>query len=402
MIGARLFRARGFSIVELMVAMVVGLISMVIIFQVFEVSEGIKRTTTSGGDAQQNGVLALFNIEHDLRNAGMGFNDTTFSECRGAGSTILGYDSARATADFATIANPMLLVPVLITPGATSTQPDRVKILYGSQSQVVNASTLQANMASATSDVLELNNFGVRAGDLIVLLEPGSGKNCTLMEVTQSVLAQPVQHNNTGYQLTWYSGTPNVNSRFNKAGGAGVAYGGANTANATRIYNLGNLYDLPWTPAAPRASNTLPVYNTYYISSNSLRVTAGFLLDANGLPLDNAIADNIVHLRALYGMNDGTFTNATPAAANWGNVVSVRIAVVARSARTETTRDASGNIINCATTVAGSPSLNWTGGAFDVSATAPNSDPTRDYWNCYRYRVFETTVPLRNWIWKSS
>jgi len=23
-------------------------------------------------------------------------------------------------------------------------------------------------------------------------------------------------------------------------------------------------------------------------------------------------------------------------------------------------------------------------------------------WQCFRYRVFETTVPLRNWIWKSS
>jgi len=36
----------------------------------------------------------------------------------------------------------------------------------------------------------------------------------------------------------------------------------------------------------------------------------------------------------------------------------------------------------------------WSGGTFDLSA-----DPN---WQCYRYRVFETTVPLRNWIWKSS
>ena len=46
----------------------------------------------------------------------------------------------------------------------------------------------------------------------------------------------------------------------------------------------------------------------------------------------------------------------------------------------------------------------WSGGAegatrvFDLSATVTAPDD----WRCYRYRLFETTVPLRNWIWKSS
>jgi len=37
--------------------------------QVFQVSEGIKRSTTSGGDAQQNGVIALYSMERDFKNA---------------------------------------------------------------------------------------------------------------------------------------------------------------------------------------------------------------------------------------------------------------------------------------------------------------------------------------------
>src|SRR5437867_8022049 len=94
----------GFSMVELLVAMLIGLIGMIIIFQVFEVSEGIKRTTTSGGDAQQNGAVALYVLEHDLRNAGMGFNDVPFAGCN-----ILAYDSKRATPDFT-----LTLVPVFI------------------------------------------------------------------------------------------------------------------------------------------------------------------------------------------------------------------------------------------------------------------------------------------------
>src|SRR5882672_11060200 len=79
---------RGFSMVELLVAMLIGLIGMIIIFQVFEVSEGIKRTTTSGGDAQQNAVIALYTMERDFKNAGMGFNDTTFAGCN-----IVGFDN---------------------------------------------------------------------------------------------------------------------------------------------------------------------------------------------------------------------------------------------------------------------------------------------------------------------
>src|SRR5690349_1549927 len=86
---------RGFSIVELMVAMLIGLIGMVIIFQVFQTSEAIKRTTTSGGDSEQNGVIALYTMERDLKNAGMGFNDTSFVGC-----DMIGWDANRSTPAF--------------------------------------------------------------------------------------------------------------------------------------------------------------------------------------------------------------------------------------------------------------------------------------------------------------
>src|SRR5690349_13863188 len=86
---------RGFSIVVLMVAMLIGLIGMVIIFQVFQTSEAIKRTTTSGGDSEQNGVIALYSMERDLKNAGMGFNDTSFVGC-----DIIGWDQTRTVQDF--------------------------------------------------------------------------------------------------------------------------------------------------------------------------------------------------------------------------------------------------------------------------------------------------------------
>src|SRR4030081_2009143 len=118
---------RGFSMVELMVAMLIGLIGMIIIFQVFQVSEGIKRSTTSGGDAQQNEVIALYSLERDFKNAGVGFNDTPFAGCN-----IIGFDNKRATPNFPPAGVIMKLAPVFITSGVGATVPDQVSVLYGS------------------------------------------------------------------------------------------------------------------------------------------------------------------------------------------------------------------------------------------------------------------------------
>lgn len=67
----------GFSLVEVMVGMVIALFGVIIIFQVFSVSEGIKRTTTSGGDALQNGASALSAVERSLKEAGYGIFSST-------------------------------------------------------------------------------------------------------------------------------------------------------------------------------------------------------------------------------------------------------------------------------------------------------------------------------------
>jgi len=393
---------RGFSMVELMVAMLIGLIGMIIIFQVFEVSEGIKRTTTSGGDAQQNGAIALYVMEHDLRNAGMGFNDVPYAGCN-----VVAHDSKSATPDFT-----IKLVPVSITPGATAKVPDQFTVLYGSAALVANPTVLAAIMVDGNSNLFLSNPYATRPGDLLVLLWPATANNCSLVEVTGQPVGGPstsFEHKpDVPYQL-WGTLT-NETARFNRPAGLTVAYGGVGspTGNVTRVYNLGNLYE-------PANRPNIPVNNTYAIdASNALTVTATFTGKNVGAPLTSPVADNIVHMRALYGLDDGvgdasvtiknggvnvagdglvdrfvdaaTF-NALPTPP-WQSLIAVRVAIVARSALSEKATGAGGA---CETTMA---SPTWSGGTFDLSA-----DPN---WQCYRYRVFETTVPLRNWIWKSS
>jgi type IV pilus assembly protein PilW len=383
--------------IELMVAMLIGLIGTVIIFQVFEVSEGIKRTTTSGGDAQQNGAIALYVMEQDLRNSGMGFNETPYAGCN-----VVGFDSTQTPQNFPVVPNTMPMVPVLIRTGAATTTPDSLSVFYGSQTRIASPTTITANMdpvRAGTDPLRVMNRFGFREGDLILMLEPpppppGVAKSCAIMEVTgvPTTDSSIVNHDSGGYTLTWTTPALGKTARFNAPGGLGIVYAGAGTLNAARVFNLGNLYDAN--------AISMPVYNTYSISSNTLTIASAFSANPPA-----AVADNIVHMRAQYGVDDGgvlgttagdgivdRYVTGTP---NWRYVLAVRIALVARSALAE--KPSTGSVCNTTTDGTGGTldtRPTWSGGTFDLSA-----DPS---WSCYRYKVFETTIPLRNWIWKSS
>ena len=398
-------RSHGFSMVELMVAMLIALIGTIVIFQVYEVSESIKRTTSSGGEAQQNGAIGLYNIENDMRNAGAGFNDTSWAGCNMVGS-----DTARSPNAFPVSGVTMPMVPVSITSGGSATAPDQFSIFYGSQNLVSSSTYLIANMTAATSALMVANPYGYRTGDLLLLMQPGTANNCAFMEVT-AISSNQISHNSGSYTLDWIpTGAQSKTARFNPAAGMGIIYTGANTANATRVFNLGNLYDSTGTYSLTNAN--MPVYSTYAISGNALTKSSGFSSNAAV-----AVADNIVHMRAVYGLDDGTNNNtitynATYAAGdgvvdryvdasavpNWQRVISVRIALVSRSALPEKPSAGAGQ--PCDTTPT---APTWSGSAWSALGLQTTFDLSSDTnWKCYRYKVFETTIPLRNWIWKSS
>jgi Tfp pilus assembly protein PilW len=141
----------GFSLVEAMVGIVISLLATVIIFQVFEVSEKIKRSSTGGGDAQQNGAAGLFYLERALREAGYGLN---------AGD-----------------ANP---VPLLIT-STTSSVPDTITIAsrknwgYGPfvPDQLVFPSAVPPALTLETFSVAAVNGQSVLQSDVNGVLADG-------------------------------------------------------------------------------------------------------------------------------------------------------------------------------------------------------------------------------------
>jgi len=61
--------SRGLSLIEILVGLVIGMIGIVVIFQVLAVSEDRKRTTVQGSDSQSAGSIALYSLQRDVHRA---------------------------------------------------------------------------------------------------------------------------------------------------------------------------------------------------------------------------------------------------------------------------------------------------------------------------------------------
>ncbi|MGH8671633.1 MAG: PilW family protein [Burkholderiales bacterium] len=351
----------GFSLVEVMVGMIIGMLGIIVVFQVFAASESQKRTTSGGVDAQVAANTALFTLEREARLGGYGFADTSFLGCN-----ILAYDDQRPAGakDFT-----VSFTPVTITQGALGT-PDTLRVTYSaSEVLVVGQAFTQPSPASANYKLS--NRTGFNPGDLVVAAETIAGvPTCTLAEIT-STPGTPgntdvVIHNNGTYTN---SAGQNVSARYNKPGGLGVTY------TAGTLYNLGPL---------PRSSvffiegaNRLSTQDDYHFLD----------ADANAVNDSIELADDVIDLQAQYGVdnnNDGVvsgaeFQDADPA--NWARLKAIRLAILSRSKQLEKTQ---------ITTAAPS----WDGGNFTMN----NPDAATD-WRNYRYRVHQTVIPLRNMIW---
>jgi type IV pilus assembly protein PilW len=357
-------RSRGMSLVELLVASAIGIIASLAIFQVFAVFEGQKRTTTSGGEAQTSGTLALYTVERDLRQSGYGFNTPDLVGC-----TLQGWDQQVGAA-----LAPSTLAPALITQGAGSTPgvagaPDTLTVAYGNGDALPAPVTILVGSLGTTDDFIRIVNalYGFQPGDHVVVAE--GGKPCTLAQVN---LIPPATGDNTrlnlqaGSFVSPYTGAT-LPTRFNNPGGLGTAY----TTNG-KVYNMG--------PA--------PSIKTFSVQNGQL------VSQALGAASATPNYDNIVQFQAQYGKdtnNDGVvdvYNETTPATTTeWAAVLAIRVALVARSGLYEKDEVSPATI------------RLWQDSANPPTTTGPVWTLTSDERH-YRYKVFNTVIPLRNMIWR--
>jgi type IV pilus assembly protein PilW len=348
----------GLSLVEILVGLVIGLLATLVIMQVFSVFEGQKRTTSGSADAQTNGSIALYTIANELKMAGFGLppTDTPPLKC--------------------TTANPWTttdMSPVTITDGGAGPgASDTITIRYATSASGGIPSLIIA--APVGNNVQVDDNQACNKGDVAMIV---NGTTCNFTQVDPAVVPADTK------TITLLDASSAVN-------GANISCLGS---WVTTVFKVNPAYD----PA---------------VGANSQAY-----LERSSAP---SVAD-IVNIQAQYGISasatsnqivqwvDATGSWAAPTVTDRNRIKAIRVAVVARNGLLE--KDAV--TFKCTSLTASSPKGLCAWDATSASPLNPSPAPAIDlsndnnpvdsngfaHWQHYRYRVFETIIPLRNMIW---
>lgn len=396
---------KGFSLVEIMVGLVVGLVVTIVVVRMFSLFEGQKRSISGVADSQTNGSIALYNVMRDAQMAGFGspLLDFVNQPLKCNPEPTIDHDKSGATPAIG-------LFPFVITDGGTvAGASDQIHIRYGYEyTPPTAANRRQANISGTTieyptnlgapMEITDLtagsqtttgvgvyNNRGCQNDDVVLI---SMGPSCIFTRVTSTnaaLDASPtrVRLANTAIPTLYLSGSMSCMGRWNQ-----ITYrvGG----NNNELVRVGNTSDT--------VNNGIP----------------------DGVTATPNVAD-IVNIQAQYGISDVQTSNqvtnwvsatgawAAPGVADRNRIKAVRVAIVARSGLLEKQ-----NVTNPCTTAKGvvnngpcawDDATNALAGIntayqaprIDLSA---NADSTANAnWQRYRYRVFETIIPIRNVAW---
>lgn len=379
--------AGGFSIVELMVSVVIGLLALMFATRMITGGEQTKQAALSGSDAMQNGMMAMFSMTGDISQAGFGLNDPLLAGCD---TTMAdkggdGYHLAPSLRNGATITP---LSPVVIENNGA--KPDVISLYSGASMTGTPSVRLRTPYNGGTSVSVATVPYGFLMDDVIVIAPELAGTKCSLVQLSE----------------TPAPGTTVL--RFDAGGGRRFNSGAAvnNSPVRSRVFNIGPVGKL--------------AFHTWSVKEGFLQLSA---TDLAGSEKDGStVADNIVSIKAQYGFDTRNGAGFTPesgtkvskwsadmidadgvggpgSAGDFQRIAAVRVAVVARSKSPERAKPGQ----SCDATV-DKPKV-FDGPQPDGGAAAPvevdvavTGDTTG--WKCYHYRVFETVVPVRNSAWR--
>jgi len=364
----------GFTLVELMVGLVIGILATLAIAQVMSSAEGNKRGTTSGSDAQVAGALALFGLQREIEMAGYGISSTKSA----IGCALSARYGGAAVASF-----PNLMAPVVITQGAGGA-PDTVQVLSsGTKRFAVPMRAIppyynpeDQNPGGPSFGVPVSSALGVQKGDLVANIVD-STQPCEVFEVTDEPAAGRLPREDNG---RWNS------NKFPTLALTKTSF----------VVNLGQLN-------AKR----------FGVTNNTLWAR-DYDLSKRDWSDPQELQAGVVNMQALYGKDtnaDGRvdrFDTVTPTTnAEWEQVLAVRLAVVVRSGQYErnpVTDNASGDLdgelwwdVGRGKAVTVDGAVDCLSGSKCLKLKVNFADNAE--WKHYRYKVFDTVVPLRNMVW---
>lgn len=344
-------RNSGFSLVEILVGLAIGILGMVVMVQMFSVTEAGKRTTGGSDDAQTTGAIAMYSLERDIRQSGYSVTNIRLIGCNvqlPTGVTLNGFA-------------PVTINHASVPAGDPST--DTIVTVTGTNNSMQEGDGIVTQPAATFPRTYTVQTIASHTvGDQVIaeVSTTGPVAPCNLrMEPITSITA----------------GTSNVNVATGLAG-----------ANNGYLFNMG-------TPRifAYAIRNTKLTQCDFMVSDCTSSAKVG------DETVWQPVASNIVSMRAQYGRDStpaamdaiiDVFDQSTPTydaattACNFSRIFSVRLALVARNQSYDKTE---GGVTTTAPT--------WMG-----SSTHAISLENEDEWKQYRYKVFQTVIPLRNVI----
>ncbi|MEP7155209.1 MAG: prepilin-type N-terminal cleavage/methylation domain-containing protein [Betaproteobacteria bacterium] len=327
----------GFSLIELMIALVIGLIVVLAITQAFLTSENRRRTIISDNDAQTGGMLTLYMVEREIRNSGFGLPNTSALGCTVHASF------GGSLSDPGTFP----LAPVTISASADGIT-DQVLALSGTNGAMPLPVRLISPFAAGDGAINVGVNYFFGPKQLSILADPANPADCTMVEITDK-----------GVDLNHaFAGASPWNQN-------NAIYPAAPFPTGSYVFNMGAL-SLKRFFVNP-ADSTLRVTET----ANTVQGTSS---------TTRALATGVVGFKGRY-VFDGSGLSGPQ------HLVAVKLAIVSRGSHAERSTAVDGS---CNTT------LNLPKWSDGTTLPIPQSSPD---WKCYRYKVSETTVSLRNRVW---
>jgi type IV pilus assembly protein PilW len=368
---------RGLSLIELMVAMAIGLVVSLAIFSVISVSEARKRNTTGANDMNQNGAFALYQLDQAIRSAGTGFSQQytlTFGCALNAkrnDKVVIPPAALPSPFDglVAGIGGAFRMAPTIIWQGQKGVLSDTLIVMAGSAGY--GEMPVESTSAPATSPSAQLhllNTLSFSAGQQLLVAErPGVASlfPC-LIETVDASYAGPPSTGVLPLGGTFY--TAGTDKALNSYSSDSVAL------------NLGSS----------------PSFKLFGVGANNTLV--GFDLLNGAATSTDQIADGVVEMQALYGVdaaNNGNITWTAPSGSyaaaallngsvNAGKLIAsikaIRIGLIIRSA------------VEDKKAVLPTATLPAMFGDTTFSYVKTLTDAEKKF----RYRVLDAVIPLRN------
>jgi type IV pilus assembly protein PilW len=405
----------GFSLIELLVSMAIGLVVALAITTVLIGTNSNQRTTTALNDAVQTGAFASLSFDRLARSAGSGFiqASSAFGCLINAGiapgpQQILPPQAALPV-PFAGIGTttaggvPVRLAPVVIVDGGadpvTGQASDQLIVMTGTHGFSEARLPMKVNSTTDLNTRLE-STLGLNANDLVLVADGTPGGPCMVQQVL-STAGNVVNFGNKYYDTV---GVP-----------ASTVLNGFRTSITASVIPLGSVSALPTDP-----DPNPPQFHVYGVSTANELVRYNLLADPDSAVIE-PLSENVVSIQAIYGRGTVTaglppsleeaYVPETPAPLVWqpptgtytanntaGNLLdgslasrarlqgikTVRIAMVVRSPLQERPP------IPPALPVAPASLVMFGDTANPVTYTVPTDQRN------FRHRIIETVIPLRN------